>query len=264
MKSTLPLLLAGTAAVAALGLLARTETQAAPRPAQTVRAQAGRVPVIVELFTSEGCSSCPPADASLSRLESQTVGGADVIALGEHVDYWNHGGWADPFSANKFSARQSDYSRSFGLDNVYTPQMVVDGKAQFVGGDDDEARAAIARAARQPKADVSVTASGTDAVSVQVAHVPPAAHRDPADVLLAVTEDGLTSSVRGGENAGRRLAYSAVVRRLVPLGTVQGGAFTARTPLDLSANWRRGRLRAVVFVQERGSRRIIGASEVSL
>ena len=187
-----------------------------------------------------------------------------MIALGEHVDYWNHGGWADPFSANKFSARQSDYSRSFGLDNVYTPQMVVDGKAQFVGGDDDEARAAIARATRQPKADVSVTASGTDAVSVQVTHVPPSAHRDPADVLLAITEDGLSSSVRGGENAGRHLAHSAVVRRLVPLGTVQGGTFTARAPLDLSANWRREHLRAVVFVQERGSRRIIGASEVSL
>jgi len=258
-----PLLtLAAVGVVAAGALTARnltTPAHAAPASAAT------RTPVIVELFTSEGCSSCPPADESLSRLErSQPVGGADVIALGEHVDYWNHGGWADPFSANKFSARQSDYSRSFGLDNVYTPQMVVDGKAQFVGGDDDEARAAIARAARQPKADVSVTASGTDAVSVQVAHVPPSAHRDPADVLLAVTEDGLTSSVRGGENAGRRLAYSAVVRRLVPLGTVQGGAFTARTPLDLSANWRRGRLRAVVLVQERGSRRIIGASEVSL
>ncbi len=257
-----PLLtLAAVGVVAAGALTARsltTPAHAAPASAAT------RTPVIVELFTSEGCSSCPPADASLSRLESQTVGGADVIALGEHVDYWNHGGWSDPFSASKFSARQSDYSRAFGLDNVYTPQMVVDGRAQFVGGSDDEARTAIARAAGQPKADVTLAASGADAVSVRVTHVPPSAHRDPADVLLAVTEDGLSSSVRGGENAGRHLAHSAVVRRLVPLGTVQGGAFNASAPLDLSANWRRGRLRAVVFVQERGSRRIIGASEVSL
>ena len=223
----------------------------------------GRTPVIVELFTSEGCSSCPPADALLSHLEkTQPVAGAEVIALGEHVDYWNHGGWADRFSSSQFSARQSGYSTAFRKDTVYTPQMIVDGRTEFVGSDDDAARTAIAQAARMPKAQVSVTQTG-DALSVRVDHLPPSAKNEPAEVMLAITEDGLSSSVGGGENAGRRLAHSAVVRQLMPIGVVSGGVFTA-APSVKAFLGRRGKLNAVVFVQERGSRRIIGAGEVSL
>ena len=224
----------------------------------------GRMPVIVELFTSEGCSSCPPADALLSQLtRNQPVAGADVIALGEHVDYWDHGGWADRFSSRRFSARQSDYANAFRKDTVYTPQMIVDGQTQFVGSDEDAARAAITRAARQPKAHVSVTRIG-DTLSVRVDHLPPAASSGPDEVMLAITEAGLSSSVGGGENAGRRLGHSAVVRQLTPLGTASGGAFTASSALALSPSWRHGNLSAVVFVQERGSRRIVGAAEVGL
>ena len=260
MKPTLITLLAA-GALAGAALTARTTiypAQAAPSSATN------RTPVIVELFTSEGCSSCPPADALLSQLtKNQPVAGADVIALGEHVDYWDHGGWADRFSSHQLSARQSDYANAFRKDTVYTPQMIVDGQTQFVGSDEDEARTAIARAARQPKAQVSVTRVG-DTLSVQVDHLPPSAKSDPAEVVLAITEGGLSSSVGGGENAGRRLGHSAVVRRLTPLGTVSGGAFTAAPALVLSPSWRRGNLSAVVFVQERGSRRIVGASEVGL
>ncbi len=105
-------------------------------PAQAAQA----TPVIVELFTSEGCSSCPPADALLSQyVKNSPVPGVEVIALGEHVDYWNHNGWADPFSSAQFSQRQSDYSNAFRLDSVYTPQIIVDGKAQLVGSDGDAA-----------------------------------------------------------------------------------------------------------------------------
>ena len=222
------------------------------------------IPVIVELFTSEGCSSCPPADALLSEYaKSSPVPGVEVIALGEHVDYWNHCGWADPFSAAKFSARQSDYSTAFHLASVYTPQIIVDGKAQLVGSDGDAARAAIARAARLPKAQVSVAQTAPGQLSVHVGHLPASAANDPAEVYLAVTEDGLSSSVGGGENAGRHLSHSAVVRELVPLGTVTGGVFAASPSVSLKSNWRRGHLHAVVFAQERTSRRIVGASEIS-
>ncbi len=222
-------------------------------------------PVIVELFTSEGCSSCPPADTLLSQYaKSSPVPGVEVIALGEHVDYWNHGGWADPFSAAKFTARQNDYSNAFHLDSVYTPQIIVDGKAQLVGSDDDAARAAIARAARLPKAEVSVTKTAIGQFSVSVSHLPASAGSDPADVFLAVTEDNLTSSVGGGENAGRHLSHSAVVRELVPIGTVTGNTFTASPTVTLKSGWRRGHLHAVVFAQERNSRRIVGASEIGL
>ena len=222
-------------------------------------------PVIVELFTSEGCSSCPPADALLSEYaKSSPVPGAQVIALGEHVDYWNHGGWADPFSAAKFTARQNDYSTAFHLDSVYTPQIIVDGKAQLVGSDDAAARAAIARAARLPKAQVTLSETAPGRLSVSVGHLPASAAGDPADVYLAVTEDNLTSSVGGGENAGRHLSHSAVVRELVPIGAITGSTFAASPTVTLPSGWRRGHLHAVVFAQERTSRRIVGASEISL
>ncbi len=222
-------------------------------------------PVIVELFTSEGCSSCPPADTLLSEYaKSSPIPGVEIIALGEHVDYWNHGGWADPFSAAKFTARQNDYSSAFHLDSVYTPQIIVDGKAQFVGSDDDAARAAIARAARLPKAQVTLLETAPGRLSVSVGHLPASAASDPADVYLAVTEDNLTSSVGGGENAGRHLSHSSVVRELVPIGTITGAMFTASPTVALKPGWRRGHLHAVVFAQERTSRRIVGASEIAL
>src|SRR5215468_4014633 len=117
-----------------------------------------RSPVVVELFTSEGCSSCPPADAVLAQLQqTQPVAGAEVIALGEHVDYWNYIGWSDPFSAPVFSQRQNDYTNAFGAFSVYTPQMVVDGQTEFVGSKMSKALDAIAKAARAPKAKVQLT-----------------------------------------------------------------------------------------------------------
>lgn len=242
----------------AAGLLALGINDPSPAAAATP------APVIVELFTSEGCSSCPPADAVLSTLIKQPIAGVEVIALGEHVDYWNHGGWADPFSSSKFSGRQSDYSRTFGKDTVYTPQMIVDGKTQFVGSDVDRARQAILAAARAPKAEVLLTKTGPNRLLVRVDHLPRSVQNDPADVLLAVTEDGLVSSVGGGENSGRHLVHNAVVRSLQVLGTTSGGVFTATPSVKPTAGWERGHLHAVIFVQEHGSRHIVGAAEVAL
>ena len=245
--------------VATAGLLALELKN--PSPAALAR----QTPVIVELFTSEGCSSCPPADAVLSGLiKNQPVPGAEVIALGEHVDYWNHGGWADAFSSAKFSVRQSDYSQAFGKDTVYTPQMIVDGRMGFDGSDEEQAYQAIARAARARKADVQVVKTGSETLSVRVDHLPESAKNDPADVVLAVTEDGVASSVRGGENTGRLLFHSAVVRQLKVLGTTSGGAFMSNPTVTLENGWRRGPLHAVIFVQERSSRRIVGAAQIAL
>ena len=222
-------------------------------------------PVIVELFTSEGCSSCPPADALLSKYaKSSPVGGVEVIALGEHVDYWNHGGWADPFSSASYTSRQYGYASAFHLNSVYTPQIIVDGKAQFVGSDGAAARAAIARAAQLPKASVSVSETAPGRFLVSVSHLPASAASDPAEVFLAVTEDNLASSVGGGENSGRHLAHSAVVRTLTSIGTITGATFTASPTITLKPDWQRGHLHAVVFAQERRSRRIVGASEIRL
>ena len=215
-----------------------------------------RTPVIVELFTSEGCSSCPPADAELARLvREQPIADVEVIPLSLHVDYWNNIGWKDPFSSAAFSARQRDYGQAFRLHSVYTPQMVVDGRTEFVGSDGSRAAEAIRRAAADPKAKVSVAvANGAAKIRVD------GASAKSADVMLAITEDGLSSNVRAGENAGRRLPHVAVVRTLRRVGGVDAkGAYEGSSPLSLGKDWKRDELSAVVFVQERGARRVLGA-----
>src|SRR5580704_490614 len=126
--------------------------------ATTLRAASAPTPVVVELFTSEGCSSCPPADLLLRRLEKeQPVPGVEVIPLSEHVDYWNQLGWKDPFSSGRFTDRQRQYADVFHKDGPYTPQMVVDGAPEFVGSDGPRALKTIAEAARRPKASVTLS-----------------------------------------------------------------------------------------------------------
>ncbi len=231
-----------------------------------------RTPVVVELFTSEGCSSCPPADEVLARLErAQPVAGAEIIALGEHVDYWNYIGWADPFSSPAFSERQGAYAKAFGRDGVYTPQMVVDGRAEFVGSNWNKAVAAITQAARAPKADVQITLTrkiaGAVSLRARAGNLPEATAGDTVDLLLAVTESDLSSNVSRGENAGRTLNHRTVVRQLSLIGSAeakQGVSFSAESAVTLAKGWKQENLRAVVFVQERKSRRVIGAGVVKL
>src|ERR1700730_6368905 len=229
-------------------------------------------PVLVELFTSEGCSSCPPADELLTRLEqTQPVAGAEVIALSEHVDYWNHLGWTDPYSSAEFSKRQKDYASAFQTDEVYTPQMVVDGGVQFVGSNSNRAREAVDVAARDSKAVVTVSlasedrAAGSITLAVRVDGLPER-WKGSARVLLAITESGLRSNVASGENAGRHLTHSAVVRRLSLLGDINSGegrVFAAQPVERIEKTWKRDSLRAVVFVQDRSSLRVLGASAAS-
>lgn len=233
-----------------------------------------RVPVLVELFTSEGCSSCPPADELLLQLDkTQPVSGAEIIVLSQHVDYWNRLGWADPYSAAEFSARQGGYSTAFNRDGVYTPQMVVDGRAEFVGSNGGRAREAIASAASAPKATITLSRSdstentGVVTLQARVDKLPAVSTGDTAEVLLAITESDLRSNVSRGENSGRRLTHTAVVRQLDVIGTAVGGkdvAFTASPVVTLSQDWKRANLRAVVFVQERQSRKVLGVAAVKL
>ena len=229
-------------------------------------------PVIVELFTSEGCSSCPPADDVLATLDkAQPVPGVEIIALSEHVDYWNKLGWIDPYSSADFSQRQSKYASAFGSDSVYTPQMIVDGRDEFSGANMSKARDAIAKAARLTKANIQLVASsGSKAneiqISITISDLPRQSSGDKSDVVLVVTENNLHSEVPRGENAGRSLRHSAVVRELTILGQIKSDSnpFQAQPVVSLLHGWRRDNLRAVVFVQERSSRRIIGAAALGL
>ena len=219
-----------------------------------------RMPVVVELFTSEGCSSCPPADSLLARLQRISPD-VDIIPLSEHVDYWNHLGWQDRFSAPLFSMRQQDYGRTFGLESVYTPEMVVNGTVEFSGTDEARAQKEIARAADSPRALTTMTLTGNSAVHLHVEKVPATART--VDVFLAITETNLESEVRGGENNGRRLRHVGVVRNLSSVGhfdTRKAGAYDADAKLNLNPQWRAENLKLVVFVQDRSNRKIIGAS----
>ena len=248
-------------------LKTQEESAATPAPAGTRRA------VVVELFTSEGCSSCPPADAVLARLDkTQPVEGAEVIPLALHVDYWNHLGWADPFSSHQFSERQGEYASAFGNGRIYTPQMVVDGVREFNGGNFSLAQEAIGKAARQPKGEVQIARSPTQAdglvrITTQVDAFPKPTDGEAADVLIAITESNLATDVARGENTGRKLAHVGVVRSLKVLGGLPetpGATFKAETEVPVEKGWRRENLRAVVFAQERGTRRVLAAGSVKL
>lgn len=237
--------------------------------AQSPAASTSRSPVVVELFTSEGCSTCPPADSLLKNLETlQPVQGAEIIVLEEHVDYWNHEGWVDPFSSREWTSRQEEYASRFKVADVYTPEMVVDGEKELLGSDAGKAQAAIADAARGGETPVSVSAEpspakGAQRFNVRVGKLVGSAPGDAAEVWLAVSEHGLQSSVTAGENAGRHLTHAAVLRSLHKIGDVKAdgsAAFQATPEVKLKPDWKRDNLQVVVFVQEKKSRKILGSA----
>ena len=224
-----------------------------------------RTPVLVELFTSEGCSSCPPADALLAKLDrSQPVNGAELIVLSEHVDYWNDIGWKDPYSSHEYSERQSAYAVRFGRGGVYTPQMVIDGHAELVGSDERRAIQAVESETKFAKVPLSLSAIRFDRnnkLSMHVAAGPlgPSVAAHSAGLFLAIADDSDESQVSRGENAGRTLMHVAVLRSLVRIGAVDRTAgFSQDMKVDLNAKNRRN-LRIAVIVQEASAGRVWGA-----
>jgi len=202
-----------------------------------------RAPILVELFTSEGCSSCPPADRLLEQLDPQ------AIVLSEHVDYWDHLGWKDPFSSHAVTQRQETYGRQFSLQGVYTPEMVIDGAAEFNGSDSGRALQELSKAARRPKASVRISRTPAG-LQVDVADAPRS-----GNVFLALAESAAASQVAAGENNGRRLHHVAIVRSMRKLGSVKkGGAFSQVVELPGPSQ------RVVVFVQESNQGAVSGAA----
>jgi hypothetical protein len=222
-------------------------------------------PVVVELFTSEGCSSCPPADLVLQRLQDGIgIPGASVIALGEHVTYWDRLGWKDRFSADVFTRRQEDYTWQFRNDSAYTPQMVINGQVEFVGSDEVRARKEILKAAQSPVAKVELSITGSR-VSIKATGLP--ADAKDADVVLAVTESNLETDVQHGENGGRKLRHTGVVRNIANVGRIdnpKGGDYAMQAQYHLDPAWKPDSLKLVVFLQSRRTKKIWGAGTIAL
>jgi hypothetical protein len=222
-------------------------------------------PVLLELFTSEGCSSCPPADALLRKLdEAGSVGGVPVIVVEEHVDYWNHLGWSDPYSSANWTSRQERYAEVFRRDGIYTPQLVVNGQDEFVGSAEGLARRKIADARSHPSAILQLSVAPKDQKSVQilarVESIP--AEAAAAQLWLAIAESGLSSHVERGENEGRVLAHAPVLRSLQRLDAARPAdtSLTASASLALDTTWRRENIHFVIFLQDPKSLRIYGAA----
>lgn len=270
-KRVLVLSLAGAASLACAGVAVnRMEPRAEAAPVTTLSAappaktDASAVPVLVELFTSEGCSSCPPADAVLAALERvQPIAGARVVPLGLHVDYWDRLGWTDPFSSARASERQRDYASLGG--GSYTPQAVVDGRAQTVGSRRAAVELAITEASRRPHASLSVDLApraepaAPYALTLKVGALPPGAASD-AQAVVALTENAVRVEVPRGENGGSTLEHTAVARELVIAGAVPAQGVTLTVSLKSPAGVAAKDLRVVAFVQERGSRRVLGTT----
>jgi len=260
----------------------RTHSSAGADSRNLLSQQAGKTaakpatPVLVELFTSEGCSSCPPADALLAQINArQPVPGAEAIILEEHVDYWDDQGWRDPFASAAVTQRQQEYAKTLRAE-VYTPQMVVDGRAEILGSDQNAAQRAIEKAIAAPKTQLELswvgatsTMGGPKLLHVragELSGVDGSTSGQNAEVFLAITESHLHSDVRRGENAGRGLEHDGVVRKLTSLGKANGSgesSYDAQSTVKLSPDWKRENIRIVVFVQDVRSRRIYAVTSTT-
>ncbi|HJT17512.1 MAG TPA: DUF1223 domain-containing protein [Thermoanaerobaculia bacterium] len=203
--------------------------------------------VVVELFTSQGCSSCPPADALISQIEQTR---RDVIPLAFHVDYWDNAFWRDPFSSHQWTIRQMMYVHAFALNSAYTPQMVVAGSKQFVGSNATAMNAAIRDAKTFGSVSLQAKRNGNRIDATINADAPP-----DTDIVLAVFENGLSTQIKGGENMGRRSADDAIVRKIM---RVQNGAVS----IPVEPSWKN--LGVAVFLQNEKTLAIGAADSVTL
>jgi hypothetical protein len=233
---------------------AQAGEQASPTP----------VPIVIELFTSEGCSSCPPADLLLQKLDrNQPIAGAQLIVLSEHVTYWDQDGWKDPNSSSALTERQESYEAALGSPTAYTPQMIVDGTHELHLRDARETEDVLKKASRMPKLAVRIGAVAPDPTNSAIrARIESEANTaKSADVYVAIALDHVESQVLRGENGGRHLVHIAVVTQLTKIGKLEKGRALGQ---DVEFKFKPGtdpkNLRLIAFVQERGPGQVLGAA----
>lgn len=223
------------------------------------------VPILLELFTSEGCSSCPPADKLLGILDrEQPVSGAQLIVLSEHVDYWNHDGWSDAYSSHTISERQEEYASRVGVSDIYTPQLVVDGARQALGSSWPAAKRAIDDSLHDIKIPITVSARKESSRLLVHLDVNPAGISSPAgELYLVVAIDHGHSHVLRGENAGREIDHVAIADSFHKVGKVAAGAsFSKDVSAKLDDNLQSGPVRIIAYLQDNATKRIIGVAQM--
>jgi hypothetical protein len=224
------------------------------------------VPVFIELFTSEGCSSCPPADKWLEKMDtSQPIPGAQAIVLSEHVDYWNHDGWKDPYSSSQFTERQSNYVRSLGLSGAYTPLLVVDGESELRLSDPKQSGDVLQKSVAAPMIPVTISQISEDASTPGQLRthidVDGRSVRHNADVYAAIALDHAESQVLRGENSGHRLSHVSVLSELRKIGKLEkGGTFSQDFQTKVKPGTDLKNLRLIVFLQEPQEGKVLGAA----
>jgi hypothetical protein len=241
-----------------------TPQSAAASPAAPVTSELH--PILIELFTSEGCSSCPPADALLEKLDvHQPIPGAQLIVLSEHVDYWDHDGWKDPNSSAQLTARQADYEHELGRDGPFTPQMIVDGTTDPRINVAADIENALVKAKDLPMIPMRLGDVTIDPGSLTLhAHVEADTNSDKhnADVFVAVALDHFQSQVLKGENGGKHLTHVAVVQEIKKVGKLpKGKSFAGEVELKLKPGTDPKNIRVVAFVQEAGPGKVLGTVE---
>lgn len=222
-----------------------------------------KTPVLVELFTSQGCPSCPTADKILHDLETkQPIAGAEIIALAWHVSYWDSFTWKDEFALPAFGQRQSAYSRAFNIGETYTPQMIVDGRVYFVGTKLDKATKEITTSAKNSKPEISVSIEN-DKAKISIPNLP---KHERSTVYMVLTQDDLTRKMERGNNAGKTLVHSSIARDLRAVASIepQTMKFASETVLQFQPEWKKENLNLIVFVQENGSRNILAVKKVKM
>lgn len=227
----------------------------------------GQRPILLELFTSEGCSSCPPVDVWAERLDAaQPVHGAEIIVLSEHVTYWDHDGWKDPFSSDQLTARQRGYEQMLGLGDPYTPQVILNGASEVrMTNSETQIRQTFEKAAAVPEVAVrleslAIAPGNAGSLSGRVA-VDATAEKHPGDVFVAVALERTQTDVLAGENDGKKLTNVAVVKDLVRVGKLEKGkSFEEPFAIRLWPGADAGNLRVVAFVQESGQGKVLGAT----
>ena len=244
------------------GFIATEVRAAGPPDGEIAKAN----PILVELFTSEGCSSCPPADEFVQKLDTlQPVAGAQLIVLSEHVDYWDHDGWKDPNSSHALTERQGAYVRMLGLSTPYTPQIIIDGAREVKIGDPQAIEKVFQQAVASPKVLVHMSGVTVDPGNPDLLHAHVNADgttvKHNAEVFIAVALDHVESQVLHGENSGRHLTHIAVVQQITKIGKLnKGSSFAEDVQLKLKITTPLENLRLVAFVQESGHGKLLGAS----